>query len=567
MTSPRWRLLFILTGLIAQSELACGVIAPAEVSAFQATVGLTKSEDYDYYYGTDSPCEGIPCGEFGICQTNCSRDRIVGKCDSNNCFCCLDGTNATTNNTAGDGNCTYNGHTYPSGQRLQGICIHMICRNGKWYSGGYINSYCETCSVFDDPHFNSFDGLWFDFHGICNYSVTQEGVTYDPPFGIYGKFRRCYPSVGCIDIVTFKDNANTVITVKYNMQNIIQVNGVSYTVTYTVQPVMEGAITHPVLAWRVNNQCSRFLGTQGLLLEFCWYYGSYSQFYVYAYPSLVNKLYGLCGTFNYIKNDDLTLRNLTVASHVNSSCPDYTPNNNLHLKDPQKMRQLTVDSCNNQHYNTCYDLLSALPASEEHLEVHSTFCATDACAISQAGEDPRQYFPSILAILNTTVEHEALSTPGGVPPDELICSPCGGTCGDGATCKYECDSTEEETMGNCTATFCKCCRKKPTCENSICGKGGTCRSCGCLQGEERIPGICPLRGCDCCKLAPVCPVKRCGRKQKYRCKSKNICLKRTKGKCKSRDCTCCRILDKTLSIERRKGTAENNDAKQEDETI
>ncbi|KAK7087055.1 hypothetical protein SK128_007228 [Halocaridina rubra] len=541
----------LLPSLLVATVLQSAGIGASENAAFSKS---RVEED-----STGSSCDGIPCGDGGICQTNCPDVFIVpGFCQSNECACCSEEFNQTyptdypdPSNITSD--CTYNGQTYMNGERIKDICIHIVCRGGKWYSGGYINENCGECNVKDDPHFLSFDGQWFDFHGTCNYSITQDGLTFNPTFAVFGKFRSCFYAVSCLDTVTFMDSTLTVITITHTTPSNIAVNGVPYVVTYDILPVMEGVIPHPVLAWRKGSNCYRFLGTQGLLLEFCGY-GYFSQFYIYAHPSLANTLYGLCGTFNYMMNDDLTHRDLTVTPPVfypldfgnswktDASCSNYTRNNTITNPQPHTaQRQIpTTDPCILLHFNHCRESLSTTFPSEEQLTIHSTFCAMDLCAIELSGESTELYLPSIVGMLNTTVENDALTTPGGVPPDELVCIPCSGTCGVGGSCKYQCDSTEEEITGNCTGIYCKCCRKRPSCENTSCGFGGTCRSCKCLRGEERITGICPLSDCQCCKRAPDCYKQRCGWRRRYRCKSKNVCLKRANGRCKNRDCTCCK---------------------------
>ncbi|KAK7076185.1 hypothetical protein SK128_014786 [Halocaridina rubra] len=423
------------------------------------------------------------------------------------------------NNTLPIRDCTFNGKTYKDGEQVEGICVNLICRSGQWASTGNIDECCRKCNVKDDPHFVSYDGVAFDFHGTCNYSITQEGVTQNPPFGVFGDFRTCLSSRSCVDATTFKDNENTIISMTYAGMANVAVNGNPFTVTTTIQNVAG----HPVLAWRVGD-CIRFLGTQRWNTAGT---GAWRQVYLYAHPALTDRLYGLCGHYNYYTPDDLTHRDLSVTaptflpnafgnSWKTSVQADSTCLSTPLIREPIAIRSRqkrqdgsVVDPCWNETYAKCYEILSTVEyngnyPTEEQLQINSMFCATDLCAFKQAGNNQSDidgYIRAIIEMLKTTVMYDAMATPGAAPIKD-VCLPCLGTCGDGGNCRFQCDSSEEEVSGWCPFKKCKCCKKKPTCEDFTCGEGGTCRSCSCMEGEEVISGQCPMEGCLCCKKKP-----------------------------------------------------------------
>lgn len=72
----------------------------------------------------------------------------------------------------------------------------------------------SRCSIYNDPHFHTFDGHHYDFHGVCNYSLAQRGFTREAELGVYGDFRSCWGRASCLGRTTFVNDPHTVVALE-----------------------------------------------------------------------------------------------------------------------------------------------------------------------------------------------------------------------------------------------------------------------------------------------------------------------------------------------------------------
>ncbi|CAL4149231.1 unnamed protein product, partial [Meganyctiphanes norvegica] len=202
--------------------------------------------------------------------------------------------------------CKYQGVKYSHGSQLPGSCVEIVCQDGQWCPTSKISRDCSLCYARDDPHFDTFDNSVFDWHGQCNYSLAQSDQSYYPSYAVYGDLADCMGGATCLSTLVFRDDPNTVITIGQGDTVFqVDVNGVYHSLD--ISDCAQYIPGTNVLVWN-NSDCIRILGTQGIVLNFCFIIGKYQEVYIWAPPRLNSSLYGLCGHNNGIEGDDFVLR-------------------------------------------------------------------------------------------------------------------------------------------------------------------------------------------------------------------------------------------------------------------
>ncbi|CAL4062945.1 unnamed protein product, partial [Meganyctiphanes norvegica] len=207
--------------------------------------------------------KGCEKNEFE-CDKKCLT--VDKRCNGN--YDCQDKTDETCE-------CEYAGKMYSYGAQIPDVCASLICKHGMWYPSGYINQDCSECTLYNDPHIKAYEDLYYDWHGQCNYSITQEGKSYTPDFALYGKFDQCLRGISnptCIGEFVYKDSDTLSVsfgsTMDQKENNImhITVNGFSQLVNSSsfALGLEVGNTKQHVLAW-VAGGCLRILGTKGLM--------------------------------------------------------------------------------------------------------------------------------------------------------------------------------------------------------------------------------------------------------------------------------------------------------------
>lgn len=154
-----------------------------------------------------------------------------------------------------------------------------------------------VCTVFGDPHYKTFDGKFFSFQGSCKYQLTTDclgnntfsvRVTNDPRNTLFSAWTRT---------VAIKSGA---LKINLGQKLRVKVNGKRIETPYTLPNGGKIEKNNETVTVDVN-----------IGLKILWNGRGFLE--VSASPIFKNKLCGLCGNYNSLAQDDLTMRNRRVV--------------------------------------------------------------------------------------------------------------------------------------------------------------------------------------------------------------------------------------------------------------
>ncbi|XP_009987367.1 PREDICTED: mucin-5AC-like, partial [Tauraco erythrolophus] len=376
--------------------------------------------------------------------------------------------------------CVHNGNFYSPGESIRVGCNNCTCRNRKWHCSE--EPCLETCSVYGDGHYTTFDGKRFDFEGDCEYVLVQN---YCGQQGInQGTFRVITENIPCGTTGTTCSKSIKVFLENYEL---VLNDGHSDVIQRTPGGEMPFQIRSMGIYLVVDT-------TVGLILM----WDRKTSIFIKLSPSYQGHVCGLCGNYDGNGNNDFTTRSQSVVGSVlefanswkvSSSCPNAN-----HTKDPCTANPYRKAWAQKQCSIITSEVFAKCHSQVEPNEYYQA-CVDDACACDTGG-DCECFCTAVAAYAQVCNELDiciSWRTPSICP---LFCDyynpqgecewhykPCGAPCM--KTCKNPSGNCLHELRG-LEGCYPRCPKNKPYFDEETM----TCVStCGCYEnGKNYKPG-------------------------------------------------------------------------------
>ncbi|XP_053801835.1 mucin-5AC [Vidua chalybeata] len=377
--------------------------------------------------------------------------------------------------------CIHNGISYSPGESIRVGCNNCTCRNRKWQCSE--EPCLETCSVYGDGHYTTFDGKRFDFEGDCEYVLVQNYCRQQAMN--QGTFRVITENIPCGTTGTTCSKSIKVFLGNYEL---VLSDGHSDVIQRTPGGKMPFQI-HSMGIYLVVDT------TVGLILM----WDKKTSIFIKLSPSFQGHVCGLCGNYDGNGNNDFTTRSQSVVGNVLEFANSWKVSSNC----PNANR--TQDPCTANPYRKAWaQKQCSIITSEVFAKCHSQVepneyyqaCVDDACACDTGG-DCECFCTAVAAYAQACNELDiciSWRTPSICP---LFCDyynpqgecewhykPCGAPCM--KTCNNPSGKCLHETRG-LEGCYPQCPKNKPYFDEETM----TCVSyCGCYEdGKYYKPGM------------------------------------------------------------------------------
>ncbi|XP_069815842.1 SCO-spondin-like [Dendropsophus ebraccatus] len=264
--------------------------------------------------------------------------------------------------------CYHRRQRYSPGEVIRQRCNQCTCDGGRWRCS---QERCAAeCSVVGDPHYVTFDGRRFTFHGSCEYFLVQDHV--DGKLLISGENEDCggQGSVSCLRALT------------------VRVHKTSVRLRASGDPTVDGhMVTLPFLSpdLSVRRVSSTHLLLQSFGAHLLWNM-EFPSVYITLQPTFADKVRGLCGTYNWNQNDDFTTPESDIESSVtdfankfkvSADCPDVGPRGFDPCGTYTQRRKYAEEACAliaGDAFQPCHDVVEWGP--------YHQLCLYDVCGCS-----------------------------------------------------------------------------------------------------------------------------------------------------------------------------------------
>uniref|UniRef100_A0A8C5TM68 VWFD domain-containing protein n=1 Tax=Malurus cyaneus samueli TaxID=2593467 RepID=A0A8C5TM68_9PASS len=321
-------------------------------------------------------CDNVTANEVGAgCQKSCQT--LDMECYKIHCVSgCVCPHNQVLDGKGGciapeDCPCIHNGNSYSPGESIRVGCNNCTCRNRKWQCSE--EPCLETCSVYGDGHYTTFDGKRFDFEGDCEYVLVQNYCGQQAMN--QGTFRVITENIPCGTTGTTCSKSIKVFLGNYEL---VLSDGHSDVIQRTPGGKMPFQIRSMGIYQVVDT-------TVGLILM----WDKKTSIFIKLSPSFQGRVCGLCGNYDGNGNNDFTTRSQSVVGNVlefanswkvSSSCPNANR---------------TQDPCTANPYRKAWaQKQCSIITSEVFAKCHSQVepneyyqaCVDDACACDTGGD-------------------------------------------------------------------------------------------------------------------------------------------------------------------------------------
>ncbi|PAA50248.1 hypothetical protein BOX15_Mlig026350g2, partial [Macrostomum lignano] len=422
---------------------------------------------------------GMVWSECSDCQRSCENINIEcpkSSCKSGGCVCpkgqvlhqgkCVDKGNCP---------CAMAGKVYaensvvPRGStRCYNYCM---CRKGSWQC---TNNKCpSTCRVWGDPHYETFDGRYYDFMGTCSYVLAEDYCG-----GTAGTFRITGENIKC-----GAEGMSCTKSVKITYRDVV-VHLVRGT-----DPIISRNLYWPVTLPKAKYE----IYPAGFYLFFRTEDGIEVQWdmkmkvSVTLQPNWMEKVCGLCGNFNNKRDDDLRARTGEVVEDKVAFADSWKVRNTCPKPPPTP-----IAPCSSERKRWAEKKCAILRSSEftschSKVEVNEFYdkCVMDTCACKL--DDCLCYCTAVSQYVlrcNEMGVKIKWRNPDDCPvmcPKTMVYKRCG------STCPQRCiDISKGETItSDCKSTCVEGC----FCPDGEFLEDGVCKKreqCSCVVGGKKI---------------------------------------------------------------------------------
>ncbi|XP_066438472.1 mucin-5AC-like [Eleutherodactylus coqui] len=317
------------------------------------TAGTKGSECQKSCATFDTDCYSSGCVSGCVCPEGTVLDHVRKRCiKEEDCPCIL------------------NDDYYAPGETVPSKCNTCTCKNRKWECT--TTTCLETCIVYGDGHYQTFDKRKYHFNGNCWYTLAQDYCSDDP---LKGSFRIFTENVRCGSKGTTCSKGLKVFLGNYEM-----ILGKD---KFDVVKRDQGEY----VPFKVRQMGLYMVIETAISLVVMW--DRKTTIYVKIDPKFKGKLCGLCGNFDGDTSNDHITRSQSVVGDVvefgnswkaSPKCPDAvevkdTCGSNSYRKAwSQKQCNILASGV----FASCHPVVDYKPFMED--------CVSDACACDAGGD-------------------------------------------------------------------------------------------------------------------------------------------------------------------------------------